>query len=122
MLEFQARASTEPSIDPNEALAFVRDNGVEDWFYAHVVHRRTLQDRIKNQNPLKPRESDQYERLQILIDRAETTFQNRDKALRWLKTAKKSLGDQTPLDYAQRETGFLKVLAHLDRIEHGILP
>ncbi|MGN8160500.1 antitoxin Xre/MbcA/ParS toxin-binding domain-containing protein [Salinisphaera sp. SWV1] len=57
-----------------------------------------------------------------MIEQAQKALQNREKALRWLRTEKRSLDGQTPLDHAQRESGFLNVLAHLERIEHGIWP
>jgi putative toxin-antitoxin system antitoxin component (TIGR02293 family) len=102
------------------ARDYARDNQLEDWFFAHVVHRRTLQDRIDTEQPLKQREADRFERLILLVDRAENTFGSRAKALSWLKLPKKQFDGNSPLDYAAWESGFLAVLDQLTRIEHGI--
>jgi putative toxin-antitoxin system antitoxin component (TIGR02293 family) len=103
-----------------EALSYARQHDVEQWFYDNVVHRRTLKDRLDGHQPLATREADRFDRLVLLLQRATEVFGDEAKALRWLKTPKRSLAGATPLDYCAREAGFLAVLAQLDRIDYGI--
>lgn len=70
--DIQAQAS----IAPDVALAYAREHGVEKWFYDHVLHKRTLQDRIEAKAPLKERELDRFDWLTLLVERAIETFQN----------------------------------------------
>ena len=52
--------------------------------------------------------------------RAIEVFGTREKALRWLKTPVRSLGDQTPLSLLNRAEGVAKVQDTLGRVEHGV--
>lgn len=79
-----------------------------------------MQDRIEANAPLRERELDRFDRLTLLIERANETCQNTDKALFWLQTPKRSMGGATPLEYSARERVFLEVSSQLNRIAHGI--
>jgi len=52
--------------------------------------------------------------------RAIEVFGTREKALRWLKTPVRSLGDQTPLSLLNSAEGVAKVQDTLGRVEHGV--
>jgi hypothetical protein len=52
--------------------------------------------------------------------RAIEVFGTREKALRWLKTPVRSLGDQTPLSLLNSTEGVAQVQDTLGRVEHGV--
>jgi putative toxin-antitoxin system antitoxin component (TIGR02293 family) len=52
--------------------------------------------------------------------RAIEVFGSREKALRWLKTSVRSLGDQTPLSLLNSTEGVAQVQDTLGRVEHGV--
>ena|SRR2546426_416542 len=52
--------------------------------------------------------------------RAMEVFGNREKALRWLNTPVRSLGDQTPLSLLNTPEGVAQVQETLGRVEHGV--
>lgn len=52
--------------------------------------------------------------------RAMEVFGTREKALRWLNTPVRSLGDQTPLSLLDMPEGVGQVQDTLGRVEHGV--
>jgi uncharacterized protein (DUF2384 family) len=52
--------------------------------------------------------------------RAMEVFGTREKALRWLNTPVRSLGDQTPLSLLDTPEGVGQVQDTLGRVEHGV--
>jgi uncharacterized protein (DUF2384 family) len=52
--------------------------------------------------------------------RAVEVFGSRERALRWLKTPVRSLGDQTPLSLLNTREGVAQVQDTLGRVEHGV--
>ena len=52
--------------------------------------------------------------------RAMGVFGTRDKALRWLNTPVRSLGDRTPLSLLETPEGVGQVQDTLGRVEHGV--
>jgi putative toxin-antitoxin system antitoxin component (TIGR02293 family) len=61
--------------------------------------------------------------VETLVDvtaRAIEVLGTREKALRWLKTPVRSLGDQTPLSLLGSPDGIICVEDALGRIEHGV--
>jgi hypothetical protein len=52
--------------------------------------------------------------------RAIEVFGNREKALRWLKTPVRSLGDRTPISLLNSPDGITQVQDTLGQVEHGI--
>jgi uncharacterized protein (DUF2384 family) len=60
---------------------------------------------------------------QAIVDvaaRAIEVFGTREKALRWLSTPVRSLGDQTPLSLLNTPEGIAEVQDTLGRVEHGV--
>jgi putative toxin-antitoxin system antitoxin component (TIGR02293 family) len=55
-----------------------------------------------------------------LYKRAEEVFENESQARQWFNRHPKSLGDKTPLGFAETEPGAREVEALLERIEHGV--
>lgn len=60
------------------------------------------------------------EEQQLERSRAMEVFGTREKALRWLNTPVRSLGDQTPLSLLNTPEGVAQVQDTLGRVEHGI--
>jgi uncharacterized protein (DUF2384 family) len=52
--------------------------------------------------------------------RAIEVFGTREKALRWLKTPVRSLGDRTPISLLNQPGGVAQVQDTLGRVEHGV--
>jgi putative toxin-antitoxin system antitoxin component (TIGR02293 family) len=52
--------------------------------------------------------------------RAIEVLGSREKALRWLRTPVRSLGDRSPLSLLDRQEGIEQVRDVLGRVEHGI--
>ncbi len=64
------------------------------------------------EQPLKP--------LVRVVARAVEVLGNSDKALRWLNTPVRSLGDQMPVSLLNSPEGIVRVEDALGRIEHGV--
>lgn len=109
---------SESEITAANAYAFARQHGLERWFDTNVIHPRTRKGRANT--PLKQREADRFQRLQLLVARTREAFASEDKAMFWLKRGSSVFNGLTPLENARWEKGFLAVLDHLTRIEHGI--
>ena len=56
----------------------------------------------------------------LLLETAAYVLGNEDRAKRWLKTPKKALGDESPLDHARTKDGLQEVLDLLGRLQHGV--
>ena len=80
---------------------------------------RTL-SRRKKEGKLHTDESERLYRVAILLERATEVLESKATAVHWLKSPKKSLGGQTPLDFADTEVGIEEVKELLGRIEHGV--
>ena len=66
-----------------------------------VIPRRTFSHRKEKGEPLTPEESDRLVRLLRAVAKAKETFQNDEKAERWLKKEYRALGGRTPLGGSQ---------------------
>jgi putative toxin-antitoxin system antitoxin component (TIGR02293 family) len=65
----------------------------------------------------------QYKRAEDIVEvtaRAMEVFGAREKALRWLNTPLRSLGDRTPLSLLETPEGVAQVQDTLGRVEHGV--
>ncbi len=78
-----------------------------------LAHRRAL-------GRLSPEQSDRLLRVLRVIEEAEATFGDRDKAHRWLRRPTTALADNAPLDLLDTDIGAREVEALLGRIAHGI--
>ena len=65
-------------------------------------------------------ESGPAEPIVDITARAMEVFGTREKALRWLKTPVRSLGDQTPFSLLSTPEGVARVEDALGRVEHGV--
>ena len=55
-----------------------------------------------------------------VLARAIEVFGEREKALRWLRTPVRSLGDETPISLLNSPEGLSRVQDTLGQIEHGV--
>lgn len=83
------------------------------------ISARTL-SRRKQTGLLNAEETERVFRVGSLIVRAEEVLSNHEEAMHWLKTPKKALGGQIPLELADTEVGADEVKDLLGRIEHGV--
>jgi putative toxin-antitoxin system antitoxin component (TIGR02293 family) len=88
--------------------------------YWLVIPRRTLALRRQKKQPLTPDESGKLARVARTLALAEDTFQNREKAARWLRKPNRGLEGQLPLELLTTEVGARVVEQALLRIAHGI--
>ncbi|WP_090181999.1 MbcA/ParS/Xre antitoxin family protein [Pseudomonas arsenicoxydans] len=57
--------------------------------------------------------------IELILLQAEQVFGNKAKADAWLNQPKASLGNQSPIELARNEVGYLMVKDALERIDHG---
>jgi putative toxin-antitoxin system antitoxin component (TIGR02293 family) len=107
---------------PTEALEAAMDQGTLSWkeIGELVIPRRTFSHRKEKGEPLTPEESDRLVRLLRAVAKAKETFQNDEKAERWLKKENRALGGRTPLEALKTESGARLVENVLGRIAHGV--
>jgi putative toxin-antitoxin system antitoxin component (TIGR02293 family) len=55
-----------------------------------------------------------------VLTRAVEVFGTREKALRWLRTPVRSLGNKTPISLANTPEGLARVQDVLGQVEHGV--
>lgn len=80
----------------------------------------TTLTRRKRAGCLSPDESEHVLRIATLLERATQVFEDVGDAAAWLKTPNVSLGNATPLAYADTEIGAREVEHLLGRIEYGV--
>lgn len=127
-LGFQAVHLTDliPKIEkgfPFAALAhFVAASGMSVPYTAGVIGipERTLARR-KKENRLSPEESERLLRVSKLFEDSLRLFEgDREAAVNWLRTPKKALKNQSPLQFARTEIGAREVENLIGRVEHGV--
>lgn len=80
---------------------------------------RTL-SRRKKEGKLHTDESERLYRVAVLLERATEVLESKATAVHWLKSPKRALGGQSPLDLADTEVGIEEVKELLGRIENGV--
>lgn len=107
---------------PTEALEAAMDQGSLSWkdIGELVIPRRTFSHRKEKGQPLTSEESDRLVRLLRAVAKAKETFQNEEKAERWLRKENRALGGRTPLEVLKTESGARLVENVLGRIGHGV--
>lgn len=81
---------------------------------AATLHRR------RSGTTLETAESDRVVRFARLFGRAREVFETPENARLWLKSPQIGLGGETPLEYAQTESGAREVEDLLGRIQYGV--
>jgi len=107
---------------PTEALEAAMEESGLSWkhFGELVIPRRTFSNRKEKGQSLTPEESDRLVRLLRVMAKAKDTFQNEEKAERWLKRENRALGGRTPLEALKTESGARLVETVLGRVAHGV--
>ncbi len=95
--------------------------GVSDAVLANLAGiSGTTLTRRKRAGQLTPDESEHVLRIANLLERAAQVFEDVGDAAEWLKTPNLSLGNVTPLSYADTEIGAREVENLLGRIDYGV--
>ena len=85
-----------------------------------VIPSRTLQHRRSRRENLTPEESDRVLRTIRVLSSAEVVYENRERALRWLRQAHPRLQGRTPLSLLKTDTGSRIVDELLVQIDEGM--
>jgi putative toxin-antitoxin system antitoxin component (TIGR02293 family) len=108
-------------LPPGAVDALLAGGGITaDELYRLVIPRRTLALRRQKNQPLTPEESDKLARVARILGLTAETFQNPEKAHRWLRKPNRGLAGQIPLELLATEAGARLVEQALLRISHGI--
>jgi putative toxin-antitoxin system antitoxin component (TIGR02293 family) len=91
----------------------------EEEIYHLVAPKRTFARRQANRQPLTVEETDKALRLARIAELAQSVFGDVDKAGRWMRKPKTSLGGAAPLAYLASENGARLVEDMLYRIDAG---
>lgn len=105
-----------------KALNVLADNldlTVKDISGIVDISYRTLNRRRKT-GLLTSEETERVYRVASLIVRTNEVLHDHNEAMHWLKTPKKALGGEIPLNLADTEVGADEVKDLLGRIEHGV--
>jgi uncharacterized protein (DUF2384 family) len=93
-----------------ETLLLIANEGFTDLIF---VNPKTGETRVvEGKSQAKP--------IVEVTARAMEVFGTREKALRWLNTPARSLGDRTPLSLLNTPVGVDQVQDTLGRAEHGV--
>jgi putative toxin-antitoxin system antitoxin component (TIGR02293 family) len=84
------------------------------------IAARTLERRLKDNETLKPDETERTLRVGRLLHIAEGVFEDREVASEWFGRPLKNLAGLTPLQLCATEPGSREVEQMLERIEHGV--
>jgi len=87
---------------------------------AVVIPQRTLQHRRSRREKLTLEESDRVLRLLRLLSLAESVYEDRDRALAWLRRPHARLGGRAPLSLLRTDTGGRIVEELLVQIDEGM--
>lgn len=84
------------------------------------ISKRTMRRR-KTEGKFTAEESERIMRMYKIIQKALDVFDGDiDGARLWIKTPKKALGGEIPMDFADTDVGAQEVVHLLGRIEHGV--
>lgn len=102
--------------------AFQSNSGMSAQTLAEVIGipERTLARR-KAAGRLAPEESERLLRISSIFEKAVDLFEGEvASAVNWLSTPKRTLENQSPLQYARTEVGAREVENLIGRLEHGV--
>jgi len=107
---------------PSYALKRLIDQGVlsKDEVHQLIISERTFRNRLKQKQNLSHDESDHLFRVIRVIEKAVNAFDDRDKAMRWLRKPKKHLDNKKPMDILDTDAGATNITDWLNRIDLGI--
>jgi putative toxin-antitoxin system antitoxin component (TIGR02293 family) len=107
---------------PLEAIDAALEEGIitREELYDIVIPPRTLSHRKAKGQSLTPDESDKLIRLLRIKAIALDTFQNKEKAERWLTKPSRVLGQERPIELIRTENGARLVEIELHNISWGL--
>lgn len=105
---------------PLRVLAYFRRGGFSDKEIGQfIIPERTRRHRKTRREPLTVEESDRLVRLTRIQALAEDVFGDAGNANRWLREGLGVLGDKTPLEVAQTDSGARVIEQMLAKIDWG---
>lgn len=84
-----------------------------------LIPRRTFTHRLTNNEPLTVVESDRAVRMARVLALAESVFDNKERAMRWLRKEMKRFNGNTPIQMMDTDTGSRMVEEALTQIDEG---
>jgi len=103
---------------------FQKIYGLKDERVARIIglSDRTLTRHRKERERLDSVASDRFYRAERIIELANSVFEDKDEAMRWLRRPQPGLVGMIPLEILDTEPGSHAVQALLTQIEYGVLP
>lgn len=98
---------------------FIKEGITQQEVYGLVAPRRTLTHRRANSEPLSPIESDRAVRLARVLAQAQSVFDNKEKAINWLRRPMKRFEGRPPLQMLETDVGSRLVEEALVQIDEG---
>ena len=102
-----------------DKLKFSLDTSVSEMCTNMGLSNKTIHRR-KEEGKLNPIESEKILRLIKILLMAYNVFKDADKAVKWVKTKQKYLGDVSPFSLCNTEVGGQEVTNLLGRLQHGV--
>jgi len=98
---------------------FIREGVTQQEVYGLVAPRRTLDHRRARSEPLSPVESDRAVRLARVVAQAESVFDNKEKAMTWLRRPMRRFEGHSPIQMLESDAGSRLVEEALVQIDEG---
>jgi putative toxin-antitoxin system antitoxin component (TIGR02293 family) len=90
-----------------------------DEVHSVIIPARTLQHRRSRNERLSVEESDRVIRALRVVSAAESVYESRERALKWLRRPNPRLNDRTPISLLKTDTGARIVEELLGQIDEG---
>lgn len=106
---------------PTDTVSLLKEYGLSFTEMADVVIApRTLKHRRDRGEHLSPDESDRVLRIARILLLASSVFDNKEKAMAWMRFPAESLGGRAPLSLIRSEAGGRLVEGRLWQIDEGM--
>lgn len=92
----------------------------KDEVFRVIVNPRTLKHRKSRNEPLSPEESERAIRTVLILARAQAVLGSQEKALQWLRTARKRFEGRAGMEMLSTEAGGRLVEQMLIQIDEGM--
>jgi putative toxin-antitoxin system antitoxin component (TIGR02293 family) len=100
-----------------DRLETLLDISADDLAFTVGMSKRTLARRADS---FTGEESERIFRVALVFQKVLDIFEDLEKARHWIKSPKRALGGETPLEYCRSELGAEEVRHLLCRLEHGV--
>jgi putative toxin-antitoxin system antitoxin component (TIGR02293 family) len=118
--EFQVAELVEKGL-PLESLSKLKEKGLTyNELSEIIIAPRTLKHRKSRNESLSDEETDRVIRVARIISLGEDVFQDREKALNWLRAADDRLQGRSPMSLLRTEAGGRVVENMLWQIDEGV--